>query len=132
MRHALSLTIALWVVMLVTTSATAHSRVFVGGRVGVPVHPSKLAPRAVVVSPGFVTVSPFHGIPQAAIVITPPRAIRPGTPLIVTRPSATFFPRTVFVSPPVRGAFPLRVTVPRMGVAPKVIMVETTRSTHQR
>ena len=132
MRHALSLTIALWVVMLVTTSATAHSRVFVGGRVGVPVHPSKLAPRAVVVSPSVVTVSPFHGIPQAAIVITPQRTIRPGRPVIVTRPSAPFFPRTGFVSPPLQGAFPLRVTVPRTPVGPKVIMVETTRSTHQR
>jgi hypothetical protein len=132
MRHALSLAIALWGVMLVTTSATAHSRVFIGGRVGVPVHPSKLAPRAVVVSPGFVTLSPFHGIPQAAIVITPQRVIRPRIPLIVTRPSATFLPHPGFVSPPLKGAFPLRVTVPRTGVGPKVIIVDTTGSRRHR
>jgi hypothetical protein len=132
MRHRLSLALALWVVKLVTTSATAHSHVFVGARVGMPVHPSKLAPRAVVVSPGIVTVSPFHGIPQAAIVIPSQRAVRPGIPLIVTRPSVTFFPHTGFVSPPLKGAFPLRVTVPRTRVGPKVIMVKTTSSTRHR
>jgi hypothetical protein len=132
MRHALSLALALCVVMLVTTSATAHRRVLVGIRVGVPVHPSKIAPRAVIVSPGFVTVSPFHGIPQAAIVIPPQRAIRPGTQVSVTRPSATFFPHTGFVSPPLQGAFPLRVTVPRRGVGPKVIIEVTTDSTRHR
>jgi hypothetical protein len=129
MRHALSRALALGVVMLVTTSATAQSRVVVGARVGVPVHSSTMAPRAVVVSPGFVTIPPFHGIPQTAIVTTPQRVIRPGSPVIVTSPSATFLPHTGFVSPPLQGAFPLRVTVPRTGVGPKVIIVETTGST---
>jgi hypothetical protein len=132
MRHRLSLTLALWVIMLVTTSATAHSRVFVGARVGVPVHPSKLAPRAVVVSPGFVTVSPFHGIPQAEIVTPAQRAIRSGTPVIVTRPSGMFFPHTGFISPPLMGAFPVRIIVARTGVGPKVIIVDTTGSRRHR
>jgi hypothetical protein len=132
MRHRLSLALALGVVMLVTTSATAHSRVVVGARVGVSVHPSKLAPRAVVVSPRVVTVSPFHGIPQAAIVITPQRVIRPRIPLIVTRPSVTFVPHRGFVSPPLKGAFPLTVTVPRTGIGPNVIIVDTTSSTRHR
>jgi hypothetical protein len=132
MRHRLSFALALGVVMLVTTSATAHSRVFLGSRVGVPVHRLKVAPRPVVVSPGFVTGLPFHGFPQAAIVIPPKRVIRPGIPLIVTPPSVTFVPHTGFVSPPLKGAFPLRVTVPRTRVGPKVIMVDTTGSTRQR
>lgn len=91
-----------------------------------------MAPRVVIVSPGSVTVSPFHGFPQAAIVIPPQRIIRPGIPLSITRPSLTLFSHTGFVSPPLKGAFPLRVTLPRKGVGPDVIMVGTTGSTRHR
>ena len=132
MRLRLPLALALWMVMLVTASAAAHGRVFVSAGVGAPRHRITVAPPAVVVSPGFVTVSAFHGRPQAAIVITPHRAIRPGTPVIVTRPSATFFRQTAVVSPPVQGAFPLHVTVPPRGIGPKVIIVVPTGSTRQR
>jgi hypothetical protein len=128
----LSLPLALWVVMLVTTSAAAHGRVFVSASGGAPVHRITVVPSAVVVSPGLVAVSALHGIPPAALVITPQRAIRPGIPVIVTRPSATFFPQTVVLSPHMPGAFSLHVTVPPRRVAPKVIMVVPTASTRQR
>lgn len=126
------LALALWMVMLVTASAAAHGRVFVGAGVSAPRHRITVAPSAVVISPGVVKVSPFHGRPPAAIVITPHRAIRPGIPVIVTRPSATFFRQTVVVSPPVLGAFPPHVTVPSRVIRPKVIIVEPTGSTPQR
>jgi hypothetical protein len=132
MRLRLPLALALWVVMLATASAAAHGRVFVSTGVGAPRHRITVAPSAVVISPGVVKVSPFHGRPPAAIVITPHRAIRPGIPVIVTRPSATFFRQTVVVSPPVQGALPLRVTVPPRGIGPKVIIVVSTVSTPQR
>jgi hypothetical protein len=128
----LSLPLAIGVVMLMTASADAHSRVFVGARVGVPAHPIVVAPSAVVVSPGFLTASAFHGVPRGAFVITSQRAIRPGIPVIVTRRSATFFPQTVVVSPSVPDALPLHVTVPPRRVGPKVILVEPTGSTRQR
>jgi hypothetical protein len=128
----LSLPLAFWVVMLVTASAAAHGRVFVSVGGGAPAHRITVAPPAVVVSPGFVTISGFHGVPHAALVITPQRAIRPGIPVLVTRPSATFFPQTVVVSPSVRGAFPHPSTVPPRGVVPKVILVVPTGSTRQR
>jgi hypothetical protein len=128
----LSLPLAFWVVMLVTASAAAHGRVFVRAGGGAPVHRITVVPSAVVVSPGLVAVSAFHGVPPAALVITPQRAIRPGIPVIVTRPSATFFPQTVVVSPPVSGAFPHRLTVPPRRVGPKVILVVPTASTRQR
>jgi hypothetical protein len=118
--------------MLVTTSAAAHGRVFVSAGGGAPVHRITVVSSAVVVSPGFVAVSAVHGVPPAALVITPQRAIRPGIPVIVTRPSATFFPRTVMVSPLVPVAFPHRVTVPPRRVGPKVIMGGPTGSTHHR
>jgi hypothetical protein len=89
-------------------------------------------PSAVVVAPGFVAVSAFHGVPHAALVITPPRAIRPGIPVIVTHPSVAFFPQTVVVSPRVQGALAHRLTVPPRGVGPKVILVGPTGSTRQR
>jgi hypothetical protein len=111
-------------VMLVTASAAAHGRMFVSAGGGVPAHRIEVAPPAVVVSPGFVTVSAFHGLPQAALVITPHRTI-------VTRPSATFFRQTVLVSPPVQRAVPLRVTVPLWAIRPKVIVVGPTGSTRQ-
>jgi hypothetical protein len=129
MRLRLSLT--LWMVMLATASAAAHGRVFVSAGGGTPAHRITVAPSAVVVSPGFVKVPAFHGFPQAAIVITPHRVIRPGPPVIVTRPSATFFRQTIVVSPSVQGAFPLRVTVPPRGTGPKVIVVVPTGSTPQ-
>jgi len=110
MRLRLPLALALGMVMLVTASAAAHGRVFVSAGGGVPAHRITVAPPAVVASPGFVTVSAFHGLPHAALVITPPRVIRPGTPVIVTRPSATCSPRTVLVSPPVQGSLPHRST----------------------
>jgi hypothetical protein len=132
MRHALSLAVAVSVVMLVTTSATAQSRVFISAAIGVPVHPHKLTPRPVIASRSFLTVSPFHSIPQAAIVSTLQRAIRPGTPVMVTRPSTTFVARTVLVLSPVQGAPPHPITVPRSGVVPKVLIVVTTDSTRQR
>jgi hypothetical protein len=119
----LRLSLALWMVMLVTASAAAHGRVFVSTGGGVPAHRITVALPAVVVSPGFVTVSGVHAVPHAALVITPQRAIQPGRPVIVTHRSATFFPQTVLVSPPVQGAVPLRVTVSPRGVVPKVIMV---------
>jgi hypothetical protein len=128
----LSLPLALWVVMLVTTSAAAHGRVFVSASGGAPVHRITVVPSAVVVAPGLVAVSALHGIPPAALVITPHRAIRLGRPVLVTRPSATFFPQTIVVSPPVPGTIPHRVTVPPGGVVPKVIMVRPTASTRQR
>jgi hypothetical protein len=128
----LRLPLTLWMVMLVTASAAAHGRVFVSAGGGAPTHRITVAPSAVVVSPGFVTVSAFHGLPQAALVITPHRAIRPGTPVIVTRPSATFFRQTVLVSPPVQRAFPLHVTVPPRAIGPKVIVVVPPGSTRQR
>jgi hypothetical protein len=128
----LSVPLALGVVMLVTASAAAHGRVFVRAGGGARVHRITMMPSAVVVAPGFVTVSAFHGVPLAPLVITPQRAIRPGIPVIVTRPSATFFPRTVVLSPPMPGAFPLHVTVPPRRVGPKVILVGPTRSTRQR
>ena len=128
----LSLPLAFWVVMLVTASAAAHSSVFVSAGGGAPVHWITVVPSAVVVSPSLVAVSAVHGVPPAALVITPQRAIRPGIPVIVTRPSATFFPRTVWVSPPVPGAFPHRVTVPPRRIGSKVIMVGPTGSTRQR
>jgi hypothetical protein len=181
MRHAFPFALAVWGILLVTTSGTAHSRVFFGAKIGVPAHVGKMAPRTVIASPSFVTVSRFHGIPPAGFVIPPQRVIRAGIPVIVTRPSATFFPHasfvsppllgavspfhsippagfvitrqrairpgalvmvtrpsgrffphTGFVSPPLQGAFPHPVTVPRRGVGPKVIMVETTGSTRHR
>jgi hypothetical protein len=128
----LSLPLALWVVMLVTASAAAHGRVFVSVGGGAPAHRITVVPSALVVSPGFVTVSAFHGVPHAALVITPQRVIRPGTPVLVTRPLATFFPQTVVVSPPVPGAFPHRLTVPPRRVGPKMILVGPTGSTRQR
>jgi hypothetical protein len=128
----LSLPLAVWVVLLVTASAAAHGRVFVRAGGGAPIHRITVVPSAVVVAPGFVAVSAVHGVPPAALVITPPRAIRPGIPVLVTRPSATFFPRTVVGSPPVPGAFPHRLTVPPRGVGPKVILVGPTGSTRQR
>jgi hypothetical protein len=128
----LSVPLALWVVMLVTASAAAHGRVFVSVGGGAPVHRITVVPSAVVVAPGFVAVSAFHGVPHAALVITSPRAIRPGIPVIVTRPSATFFPQTVVLSPPMPGAFPLHASVPPRRVAPKVILVVPTASTRQR
>jgi hypothetical protein len=128
----LSLPLALWVVMLVTASAAAHGRVFVNAGGGAPVHRITVMPSARVVSPGFVTVSAFHGVPHVALVITPQRAISSGIPVIVTRPLVTFFPQTVAVSPPVPGAFPHRVTVPPRRVGPKVILVVPTGSTRQR
>jgi hypothetical protein len=128
----LSLPLALWAVLLVTASAAAHGRVFVSAGGGAPIHRITVLPSAVVVSPGFVTVSAFHGVPPAALVITPARAIRPGIPVLVTRPSATFFPQTVVVSRSVPGAFPLLVTVPPRGVGPKVLLVVPTGSTRQR
>ena len=76
----LSLPLALWVVMLVTASAAAHGRVFVNAGGGAPVHRITVVPSAVVVAPDFVAVSAFHGVPHAALVSTPPRVIRPGTP----------------------------------------------------
>jgi hypothetical protein len=132
MHLRVPLALAFGVVMLVTASATAHSRGFVGARVGVPAHPITVGPRAVVASPGFVTVSAFHGVPHVAFVITPRRAIRPGPLVIVTRPSAMFFRQTVVVSPLVRGASPRRVTDPPRGIVPKVILVGPTGSTRQR
>jgi hypothetical protein len=132
MRLRLPLAIALWMVMLVTASAAAHGRVFVSAGGGSPTHRITVAPPAVLVSPGVVTVSGFHGVPHTALVITPQHAIRSGRPVIVTRPSATCFPQTILVSPPVQGAFPLRVTVPPTGIGPKVIMVVPTGSTRQR
>jgi hypothetical protein len=123
MRLRVPLAFALWVVMLVTASAAAHGRVFVSASGGSP---------AVVVSPGFVTVSGFHGVPHAALVITQQHAIRPGIPVIVTHPSATFFPQTVVVPAPVQSAIPHRITVPPRGVVPKVILVGPTGSTRQR
>jgi hypothetical protein len=128
----LSLPLALWVVLLVTASAAAHGHVFVSAGGSAPAHRITVVPSALVVSPGFVTVSAFHGVPHVALVITPPRAIRPGIPVIVTRPSATFFPQTVVVSPPVPRAFPHRLTVPPRRVGPKVILVVPTGSTRQR
>jgi|Tabmets5t2r1_1033131.scaffolds.fasta_scaffold175220_1 hypothetical protein len=128
----LSLPLAFWVVMLVTASAAAHGRVFVSAGGGTPVHRITVVPSAVVVSPGFVAVSAVHSIPPAALLITPQRSIRPGIPVLVTRPSVTFVPRTVIVSPPVPGAFPHRVTVPPRRVGPKVILVGPTGSTRQR
>jgi hypothetical protein len=128
----LSLPLAFWVVMLVTASAAAHGRVFVTAGGGAPVHRITVVPSAVVVAPGFVTVSGFHGVPHAGLVITPQRAIRLGRPVLVTRPSATFFPQTIVVSPPVPGTIPHRVTVPPGGVVPKMIMVRPTGSTRQR
>jgi hypothetical protein len=127
----LRLPLALGMVMLVTASAAAHGRVFVSAGGGAPAHRITVVPSAVVVAPGFVAVSAFHGVPHAALVITPPRAIRPGIPVIVTRPSATFFRQTIVVSPSVQGAFPLRVTVPPRGTGPKVIVVVPTGSTPQ-
>jgi hypothetical protein len=132
MRPSVPLALALGMIMLVTASAAAHGRVFVSAGGGAPAHRITVAPSAVVVSPGFVTVSGFHGVPHAALVITPQRAIRPGPLVIVTRPSATFFPPTVFISPPVQGAFPHRVTGPPRGIAPKVILVGPTGSTRPR
>jgi hypothetical protein len=128
----LSLPLALGVVMLVTASAAAHGRVFVSAGGGAPVHRITVGPSALVVSPGFVTISGFHGVPHAALVITPQRVIRPGTPVLVTRPSATFIPQTVVVSPPVPGALPHRLTVPSRRVGPKVILVVPIGSTRQR
>src|SRR5262245_55651231 len=128
----LSLPLAFWVVMLVTASAAAHGRVFVSAGGGALVHRFTVMPSAHVVSPGFVTVSAFHGVLPAALAITPPRAVRPGIPVIVTRPSATFFPRTVVVSRSVPDAFPHRLTVPPTRVGPKVILVVPTASTRQR
>jgi hypothetical protein len=128
----LSLPLALWPVMLVAAGAAAHGRVFVSAGVGAPAHRITVAPSAVVLSPRFVTVTAFHGISQVALVITAQRAIQPGVPGIVTRPSATFFPRIVFVSPPVRGPLPRRGIVPPRSVVPKVIFVVPTGSTHQR
>jgi hypothetical protein len=124
--------LALGMIMLMTASAAAHGRVFIGAGVGVPVHPITVAPPTVVASPGFVTISSLPIAPQVPIVITPQTAIRPGPLVIVTRPSATFFPQTVFISPPVQGAFPHRVTGPPRGVVPKVIMVRPIRSTRPR
>jgi hypothetical protein len=124
-----SLPLAFWVVLLVTASAAAHGRVFFSGGVGAAAHRITVAPSAVVVSPGFVTVSPFHGVPQAAGVITLQSAIRPSIPVIVTSPSATFFPRTFLVSPLVQGALPSHVTVSPRSVVPKVIIVVPTDST---
>jgi hypothetical protein len=128
----LSVPLALGVVLLVTASAAAHGGVFVSAGGGAPAHRIRVVPSAVVVSPGLVTVSAFHAVSHATLVSTPQRAIRPGIPLIVTRRSAKFFPRTVVVSPPVRGAFPHHITVPSRGVGPKVIMVGPTGSTRQR
>jgi hypothetical protein len=128
----LSLPLALGVVLLVTASAAAHGRVFVSAGGGAPVHRISVVPSAVVVSPSFVTVSAFHGVPHVALVITPARAVRPGMPVLVTRPSAPFFPQTVVVSPPMPGAFPHRLTVPPRRVGPKVILVVPTGSTRQR
>jgi hypothetical protein len=132
MRLSLPLALALWMVLLVTASAAAHGRVFVSAGGGAPAHRITVAPPAVVVSPGFLTISAFHGVPQAAHVITPQRVIRPGTPFIVARPSTTFFPQTVLVSPPVQGALPLHDAVPPRGVVAKVIIVVPTGSTRRR
>jgi hypothetical protein len=128
MRLRLPLALALWVVMLVTASAAAHGRVFVSAGGGALAHRMTVVPSAVVFSPGFGTVSGFHGVPHAAFVSTPRRAIPPGILVIVTRPSATFFPRTILVSPPVRSALPHPVSVPPGRVGPKVIMVGPTGS----
>jgi hypothetical protein len=128
----LSLPLALGVVMLVTASAAAHGRAFVSAGGGAPLHRITVVPSAVGGSPGFVTVSAFHAVPHATLVIIPQRAIRPGIPVIVTRPSAVFFPQTVVVSPPVQGPFPHRGTVPPRGVGPKVILVVPTGVTRQR
>jgi hypothetical protein len=127
-----SVPLALGMVMLMAASAAAHGRAFIGARVGVPVHPITVAPPAVVASPGFVTISSFPIAPRVPLVITPRLAIRPGPLVIVRRPSATFLPQTVFVSPPVQGAFSPRVTGPPRGVVPKVILVGPTGSTRQR
>jgi hypothetical protein len=121
-----SVPLALGMIMLMTASAAAHGRVFIGAGVGVPVHPITVAPPTVVAS--FVTISSVPMAPQVPIVITPQTAIRPGPLVIVTRPSAAFFPQTVFISPPVQGAFPHRVTGPPRGVVPKVILVRPIRS----
>jgi hypothetical protein len=129
MRLSLPLALALWMVMLVTASAAAHGRVFVSAGGGAPAHRITAAPSAIVVSPGFATDSAFHGVPHAARVITPRRGIRPGIPVIVTHPSATFFLPTVLVSPPVQEALPLRA-VPPKSVVPKVIIVVPSGSTH--
>jgi hypothetical protein len=128
----LRLPLALGMILLVTASAAAHGRVFVRTGGGMPTHRITVAPSVVVISPGFVTVSGFHVVPHAVIAISPPRGIRPGIPVLVTRPSATFFPWTVVVSPPVQGTVPHRVTVSPRGVVPKVIMVRPTGSTRQR
>jgi hypothetical protein len=132
MRLRLPLALALWMVILVTASASAHGRVFIGAGVGAPRHRITVVPSAVVISPGVVKVSPIHGHPPAVSVVTPHRAIRPGTPVIVARPSDTFFGQTVVVSPPVQGTFPPHVTVPRRGIGPKVIIVAPTGSASQR
>ena len=128
----LSLPLTLGVVLLVTASAPAHGRVFVSAGGGAPVHRISVVPSALVLSPGFVTVSAFHGVPHVALVITPQRAIHPSIPVIVTRPSATFFPQTAVVLPTGQGAFPHRFTVPPKRVGPKVILVVPTGSTRQR
>jgi hypothetical protein len=128
----LSLPLALWVVMLVTASVAAHGRVFVSAGVGAPAHRITVVPPAVAVSPGFVTVASFHGVPRVALVIAPQRAIRPGGPVIITRPSATFFPQAAFESARLQGDPPVRVTVPPTGVVPKVIIVVTPGATRQR
>jgi hypothetical protein len=132
MRQRLSLALALGMVMLMSATAAAHGRAFVRGRVGVFAHPITVARPMVGVSPGFVTVSPFRNVPQAAFVIAPPGAIRRGTPVIVHNASSMFFPQTVLVSPPLQGTFPLRVTVPSRSVVPRVIMVVTPGSTRKR
>lgn len=128
----LSLSLALWMVMLATASAAAHGRMFGSAGVGALAHRITVAPSAGVVSPGFVTVSAFHAVPRPARVITLRRAIRPGIPVIVTHPSATFFPHTVWVSPPAQRALPHGLTLPPRGAVPKVIMVVPTASTRQR
>jgi hypothetical protein len=128
----LSWPLAFGVVMLVTTSAAAHGRVFVRDGGSAPVHRITLVPAAVVVAPGFVAVSAANRVPPTALVIAPQRAIRPGIPVLVTRPSAAFFPRTVMLSSPVPGAFPHRVAVAPRRVGPKVILVGPTGSIRQR
>jgi hypothetical protein len=71
----LSLPLAIGVVMLMTASADAHSRVFVGARVGVPAHPIVVAPSAVVVSPSVPDALPLH-------VTVPPRRVGPKVILV--------------------------------------------------
>jgi hypothetical protein len=132
MRLRVLFVLTLWTVMLVTATAAAHGRVFGSAGHRALAHRITLVPPAIVVSPGLVAVSRVHAVPQAVLVITPPRAIRPGVPVIVRHPSATFLPPPVTVSPPVPGAGPPHVTVPARRLPPQMIMVGPASATHQR